>query len=123
MPRLAGDPWRHLQRDRIAAGQQVLHDPPAAFTDLPPLRWPDRGCDGAPIFTSGLISFRCFACPSWRGSRSKSRLSLFLQLLRRGNTIAIPIDGGTSGCYCKEIDGLAAQGVRYLTFIGEIFLL
>ncbi len=105
---------------RDGLGNVVVHDAPqeAAFVDASPLRWPDAWIarhrhhhhrfdapphgPGAEVEASRGCPYACTFCAKidFRDRYRRRRLDLLLD----------------------EIDGLIAQGVRYLYFIDEIFL-
>lgn len=105
---------------RDALGNAVVHGPPqeAAFVDAAPLRWPDAWIarhhhhhhrfdatphgPGAEVEASRGCPYACTFCAKidFRDHYRRRRLDLLLD----------------------EIDGLIAQGARYLYFIDEIFL-
>lgn len=101
-------------------GETVTTGPPAAarFVDAPPLRWPDSWISrhghhhhrfdrepeapGAEVEASRGCPYACSFCAKidFRDKYRRRRLDLLLD----------------------EIDGLMAQGVRYVYFVDEIFL-
>ncbi len=104
----------------LQGGEVVLHGAPQAgrFVDLPPLAWPDAWVrrhahhhhrfdvapvgPGAEVEASRGCPYACSFCAKidFRDGYRRRELTPLL----------------------AEIDGLAAQGVRYLYFIDEIFL-
>jgi B12-binding domain/radical SAM domain protein of rhizo-twelve system len=115
-----GDPRGLMHVAWLEAGEPVVKGPPAAaaFRDAPALRWPDGwvkrhhhhhhrfdlqpDAPGAEVEASRGCPYSCTFCAK-NDYRDKYR--------RR--ELAHTLD---------EIDGLMAQGVRYLYFIDEIFL-
>jgi B12-binding domain/radical SAM domain protein of rhizo-twelve system len=108
-----GAAWLEDGHLRINGGPRM-----AAFTDMPPLPWPDDwiarhhhhhhrfDCEpdapGAEVEASRGCPYSCSFCAKidYRDRYRRRRLDLLL----------------------TEIDGLVAQGVRYIYFIDEIFL-